>query len=300
MSESSPALFGVTLPQFTGDVETFVEAARRAERLGLDSIWVFDHLWPLSGSKQRPILEAWTALAWLAQATERVTIGTLVTRSSLRHSALLAKMAATVGAIAPGRLVVGIGSGDHASRPENEAFGLPYFSGADRVPQLVSAVEVVRHYLHEPQVSIDGSFGRIDALPVSPRPDPPPAVWLGGRSPELLEVAGRLADGWNCWGATTEEFSLEARAVHRAARGRHVELSWGGVVLLGADDADANEKLGARERSRYLVGGPATVASRLASLVAAGARHLVLTFPDAAQPETYERLAEQVRPAVRA
>src|ERR671915_1147412 len=117
-------LLGATLPQFTDDGHAFVEAAQRAESLGLDSVWLFDHMWPLTGGKTRPVIESWTALAHLAAATSRITVGTLVTRSTLRHPLLLAKMAATVGAIAPGRVIVGIGSGDEQSRNENEAFGL--------------------------------------------------------------------------------------------------------------------------------------------------------------------------------
>jgi alkanesulfonate monooxygenase SsuD/methylene tetrahydromethanopterin reductase-like flavin-dependent oxidoreductase (luciferase family) len=106
---------GVTLPQFTGDAELFLDGARRAEHLGLDSVWVFDHLWPL-GAKRRPILEGWTALASVASATERIGIGTMVTRSSLRNPAVLAAMAATVGALAPGRLTVGLGCGVRSCR----------------------------------------------------------------------------------------------------------------------------------------------------------------------------------------
>ena len=87
---------GVTLPQFTAEPAQVVDAALRAESLGLDSSWVFDHLWPLSGGKERPALEAWTTLAYLAAATSRIDLGTLVTRSTLRQPAVLAKMAATV------------------------------------------------------------------------------------------------------------------------------------------------------------------------------------------------------------
>ena len=59
---------GVTLPQFTGDPERFLDGVRRAEELGFDSVWVFDHLWPLGGNRERPILECWTALSYLRRA----------------------------------------------------------------------------------------------------------------------------------------------------------------------------------------------------------------------------------------
>ena len=105
-----------------------VDGAHRAREAGLDSVFVFDHLWPLTGGKERPIFESWTTLAHIAAVTDTMDIGTLVTRSSLRHPAVLAKMAATVASIAPGRLIVAIGSGDEMSRPENEAYGIPYFA----------------------------------------------------------------------------------------------------------------------------------------------------------------------------
>ncbi|HEY7874314.1 MAG TPA: LLM class flavin-dependent oxidoreductase, partial [Actinomycetota bacterium] len=73
---------GVSLPQFTSDAAAFVAGVERARAVGLHSIWLYDHLWPLSGGKDRPVLEAWSALAWLAASTDDVEIGTLVTRSS--------------------------------------------------------------------------------------------------------------------------------------------------------------------------------------------------------------------------
>jgi alkanesulfonate monooxygenase SsuD/methylene tetrahydromethanopterin reductase-like flavin-dependent oxidoreductase (luciferase family) len=162
--------FGVTLPQFTGKRDRFVTGALRAEDLGYDSVWVFDHLWPLGGGRERPVLEAWTALAYLAAATRRVSVGSLVTRSSLRHPVLLAKMIATVGAIAPGRLICGLGSGDELSRPENEAFGLTYLSGVDRINQLASTLEVVTAYSSEGVAGHTDGFAHVTSLPTSPQP----------------------------------------------------------------------------------------------------------------------------------
>jgi alkanesulfonate monooxygenase SsuD/methylene tetrahydromethanopterin reductase-like flavin-dependent oxidoreductase (luciferase family) len=142
----SKVLFGTTLPQFSGDIDAFKRAVDRVAELGFDSVWVFDHLWPLSGGKDRPILESWTSLAWLAEKTD-LRVGTLVTRSSLRNPAVLAHMASTVAAIAPARLTVAIGSGDEMSRDENEAFGIPYWEGEERIAQLASTVRVVRSHL---------------------------------------------------------------------------------------------------------------------------------------------------------
>ncbi len=293
----SDVLVGATLPQFTDDPERFVDGVRRAEEVGLDSIWLFDHLWPLSGKKERPFIECWTALAWIAAATERIRIGTLVTRSSLRHPALLGKMAATVAAIAPGRVTIAVGSGDDASRAENEAFGIEYLAGPERIEQLISAVGAVRSYLHQETVTIDDGVLSLTDLPTSPRVDAP-RLWVGGRSDDVLEVAGRVADGWNGWGGTPTRFAQDAASVVHYAGEREIELSWGGQIMLGANDADARDRFGDRDPKGWVVGGPDRVAERLRAFVDAGARHVIATFPDPSREGVYEMLAERVRPGL--
>ncbi len=220
-------------------------------------------------------------------------MGTLVTRSSLRHPALLAKMAATVGEIAPGRTTIGLGSGDHLTRPEHEAFGLAYHEGTQA---LASDVDVLTRYLREEWVWWRDELVAIDRLPTSPRPMPRPAVWVGGRSKAVMRLAGRLADGWNCWGATPDGFTKESQTVLEAAGGRDVELTWGGLVQLADADEDAHTK--AAGKPRHVVGGPATVAAALSALVEAGATHLILTLPDAGKVGSYELLASEVRDAM--
>lgn len=243
---------GVTLPQFTADAEVFRDGVRRAEDLGLDSVWVFDHMWPLSGGKKRPVLECWSALAWAAGATERVRLGTLVTRSTLRNPVVLAHIAATVATIAPDRLTVVIGSGDEASRDENLAFGFPYFAGDARVQQLEETVRVVREK-------------------VAP-------VWVAGHSDEVIEVAGRCADGWNGGGGTVERFEEDVAKVRAGAEGRQMVMSWAGIGERGIDAE--------------------TLAERLSGYVSAGAQEVILTFPHAGEPGAYEMLAGPVRTAL--
>lgn len=295
----SDVLIGVTLPQFTNEPATFTTSARRAEDLGLDSVWVFDHLWPLSGGKPRPILEGWTSLSWMAGATTDIGIGTLVTRSSLRHPVLLSKMAATLGEVAPGRLTIAVGSGDHLSRRENEAFGIPYHEGAARIEQFGSAVRVLSTALRDGEVTQRDDFVAIDSLPSSPRPPQRPVVWVAGRSDDALDVAARYGDGWNGWGGSPERFAQDALRVTELAAeagGRDVEFTWAGLVILAPDDDAAREKLGDRPARDIVVGGPETVARHLSALVDAGARHLVLTFTDAGKLGSYELLAERVKP----
>lgn len=284
----SQVAVGATLPQFSDDRDRLLASARAAEDAGLDSLWLFDHLWPLSGGKQRPVMECFTTLAWLAAVTERIKVGTLVARSSLRYPSLLAKMAATVATIAPGRAIVTIGSGDEASRAENEAFGLDYFEADERVGQLETTVQVVHDYLHAGTVTA-GEPARVRDLPSSPRPEPRPSLWVGGRSDDVLALAGRYADGWNAWGGTPERFALDARQLLAYAGSRPIELSWGGIVTLASEEEPA--AAAAPRPGTPLAGGPGEVVERLEGFVAAGARHLVLTpAGSSAGPDFYRTL----------
>ncbi len=153
-------------------------------------------------------MESWTSLAWVASQTEKVIIGTLVTRSSLRNPTMLAHMARTVARIAPERLIIGIGSGDDLSRAENEAFGIPYWAGAERVAQFEKTVSELRS-------ALEGTGTRI---------------WVAGRSDDALELAARSADGWNGWGGTPATYARDAATVAEYAGDRPVELTWAGVL----------------------------------------------------------------------
>lgn len=282
---------GVTLPQFTADPARVVESAVRAEEVGLDSVWLFDHLWPLSGGKDRPILEQWSTLAYVAAATKRITVGTLVTRSSVRHPALLAKMVATVATIAPGRLVLTLGSGDSLSRAENEAFGIPYFEGDDRTRQLASTVSLLRAFLRGETVTAVDDFIAVEALPASPQVEAPPRIWMGGNSDAVRAAAVATADGWNSWGTEAAWFRERARPL--AAAG--LELAWGGIGVLDTDDARGGSVVGTDLPQRHVWGPPERFASMLQEVAAAGAGHLIVTFPKASA-ETFEALATEVRP----
>src|ERR1700759_3631525 len=131
---------GLALPSFVEDAEIPITVARAAEAAGLDGVFVYDHLWRGDPPNRRPALECFALLGAVAAETERVQIGTLVARASLRPAATLANSFDTAQRVSSGRLIAGIGAGDSQSRPENEAFGLRFGTLVDRVSALHDAV----------------------------------------------------------------------------------------------------------------------------------------------------------------
>ena len=129
---------GVVLPigenAETGRAPAYREVrdlARGAEAAGFDAVWLYDHL--LYRFPEKPtagVWECWTMLTALAEATERVELGTIVLCTAFRNPAVLAKMAATLDETSGGRLILGLGAGWH--QPEFDAFGLPFDHKAGR------------------------------------------------------------------------------------------------------------------------------------------------------------------------
>jgi alkanesulfonate monooxygenase SsuD/methylene tetrahydromethanopterin reductase-like flavin-dependent oxidoreductase (luciferase family) len=127
-------LIGVTLPSFRDDAYA-LDAARIAERLGLDGVFSFDHLWPM-GQPERPALSAMPFLGAVAAATDRVTVGSLVARIGLLSDAMLVASLRSIDNICAGRFIAGLGVGDHLSAAENMAFGIPFAPKHERLASL--------------------------------------------------------------------------------------------------------------------------------------------------------------------
>src|SRR5690348_16342939 len=148
--------------------------ARAAEDVGLDSIWVCDHLRFKFPGVEESTYECVTMLAALAAVTQRVQIGSLVICTGFRNPAVLASMVNTVEEISGGRVILGLGAGYH--EPEYRAFGIPYDHRASRFEE---AIHIIRTLLRERYVDFEGKFysARDCALESSgPRPKGPPIM----------------------------------------------------------------------------------------------------------------------------
>jgi alkanesulfonate monooxygenase SsuD/methylene tetrahydromethanopterin reductase-like flavin-dependent oxidoreductase (luciferase family) len=192
---------GVTLPLATGDAEDGVvpsfevtrDFARRAETLGLDSVWVYDHLvFRFEGEPDEGLHEAWTTLAALAPVVPRVELGALVFCSSFRNAALMAKMAGTLDDLSGGRLVLGLGSGWH--EPEYRAFGFPF---DHRVSRFAEDLEVTVRLLRGETVTLAGAYRAYEDAVLIPRPARQPPILVAAKGPRMLDLTATWADAWN-------------------------------------------------------------------------------------------------------
>jgi alkanesulfonate monooxygenase SsuD/methylene tetrahydromethanopterin reductase-like flavin-dependent oxidoreductase (luciferase family) len=161
------------------------------------TVWIDDHL----QFSERPVLEGWTFLTYLAALYPRYRFGHLVLAQSFRNPALLAKMTATLQHLTGGRYILGIGAG--WNEEEYRGYGYDYPSGGVRVEQLAEAIEVIRALWTHSPATYHGKHYRIDGAICEPRPDPPPPIMVGTNGPKALRVVARLADWWN-WDGSWE------------------------------------------------------------------------------------------------
>ncbi len=243
---------GVVLPMFSDNATRVVDVARESEAQAWDGAFVFDHMFPPGAPSDRPALEAFTTLAAVAAATERLTIGTLVTRASLRPTGLLAKLASWIDAASGGRVVVGIGTGDPIDRPEHERYGIPMLPKRERREQLEETVTALKA-LFEGGTYPGGSYvPKLEGpvVPLTARRGGPP-IWLGAQADPVVRMAARIADGWNGWGMDVETFEGKASLLREEAdaASRAVEPTWAGIALVGEDEAEAADLL-RRRRER--------------------------------------------------
>lgn len=292
---------GLTLPLFSGDPAKVVGAATQAESLGFDGVFAFDHFFPPGGSRDRPALEAFTSLAAVVARTERVKVGTLVARATLRPPGFLAKTASWLDAASRGRMVLGIGTGDPIDRPEQDAYGLPRLGKEDRRAHLEETVTAVKALFAGGSYP-GGSWVPSLSGPLKPPPSLPggPPVWIGAQADPVVRLAGRIADGWNGWGLDPGELARKAGVLREAAGGRAVEASWAGIVLAGADRAETSALL-ERRRARGMddpdwTGTAAELVPFLQALSEAGASWAVMVLAGPADRRLL--LAERVLPAI--
>jgi alkanesulfonate monooxygenase SsuD/methylene tetrahydromethanopterin reductase-like flavin-dependent oxidoreductase (luciferase family) len=290
---------GVQLPEVEREVpwREVVALAQAAEESGFDSIWVGDHLlYRGDGRGERGPWEAWTQLAALAAATERVELGPLVACAAFHPPGVLAKMAATVQEVSGGRLVVGLGAGWNAE--EFAAFGLPY---DHRVSRFAEAFEIVRRLLGGERVTLAGRFWRIEDAVLLPAPSARPRLMVGSNGPRMLRLTVPHVDAWNTWyegyGNSAEGFAALDATITAAARdaGRDpAEIARSACVLVVLDRAAGERPI--TPDAPPLEGTSEQLAERLRELADAGADEVILVVSPITERSI--RLLGDVRAAI--
>jgi probable F420-dependent oxidoreductase len=267
------------------------EMALQMEAAQLDSIWLYDHLlyrWP-----NRPtdgIWECWTVLSALAEATQRVELGTLVLCTPFRNPALVAKMAVTLDEVSNGRVTLGIGAGWH--RPEFDAFGVPF---DHRVSRFEEAVSIIEPLLHTGRVDFEGTYyaaRNCELLPRGPRPSSLPLL-IAGAGPRMLSIVARRANSWNtAWHAEPASVVAPLESMRAVCEkiGRDPA-----TLEVTASVAVAFPELGPPvRRGALLTGSAAQIADALHGYASLGIAHVIVEFAPFT-PAALERFAAAVR-----
>ena len=246
-----------------------VEIAQRAEELGYDSIWVYDHFHNVPRPAHEAVFECWTTIAAISQRTSRIRLGQMVGCNSYRSPGLLAKITSTIDVVSGGRLDWGIGAGWYEN--EYRGYGYEFPKPKDRIGMLRETVEIVKSMWTQPETTYRGTYYDLSRANCDPKPlqDPHPPVWIGGGGEQLtLRVVARHADCSN-FGGSPEQWAhkREVLKAHCADVGRDEVDDPQDVVAGGVHPPQRGRGRSGRDTaacgaSRWSAGGPATSSAR--------------------------------------
>jgi alkanesulfonate monooxygenase SsuD/methylene tetrahydromethanopterin reductase-like flavin-dependent oxidoreductase (luciferase family) len=274
--------FGVKTSQIGLTYDDILSTWRQADAIDVfEHAWLWDHMVPLRGDPRAAALEAWTLLAALAAQTSRLRLGVMVTSNRLRSPTLLAKMAATVDAVAAGRLDFGIGAGgsrvsgpspasrafgENPASREFEAYGVPLVPAGEAIRDLDQSLQIIRRMWAETEpFDFDGPTIRLRGAVCEPKPvqRPHPPIVIGAWGDRALRVVAEHADIWNFPWPSVEEFRRKSRHLDRCC-------------------AEIGRPPGAIERSAQLIiraddpAEPTASRALLSELIDAGVSHFAL------------------------
>jgi F420-dependent oxidoreductase-like protein len=193
-----PLRFGLKLSPQATTVAELRGVWKTADDAGFDHCWNFDHFAAILTDPAVDVLEGWTLLGAMAEATSRVRIGCMVTGNTYRHPAVLAKMAVTVDHLSGGRLEMGIGAA--WAELEHTMLGIEFGTVGRRIAWLDEACRLMKQLWQEETTTFEGKRYRLADAIANPKPvqRPHPPIWIGGRGErKTLRVVAEHADVWN-------------------------------------------------------------------------------------------------------
>ena len=298
----------VSIPEPTDKWKKTVEVAQLAERLGFDSIWVYDHFHNVPRPAHETVFECWTVMSAISQLTSTIRLGQMVGCNLYREPSLLAKITSTLDVISGGRLDWGIGAGWYEN--ECRGYGYDFPEPKVRIAMLRECVEIVRSMWTQGETTYDGKYytmlrGNCDPKPLQ-KPHPP--IWIGGGGEQLtLRVVARYADCSN-FGGSPEEFARKREILkgHCLAVGRdesEIRKTWSpdifirrtekeikaaGSLSLRADPFDDWQK-------NNLVGTVEQVSEKVQKYIDLGCSGFIPWCADYPSTETVELFAEVMK-----
>jgi alkanesulfonate monooxygenase SsuD/methylene tetrahydromethanopterin reductase-like flavin-dependent oxidoreductase (luciferase family) len=294
--------FGCIVLQNRPVVE-LVRSWRRVEALGLDSLWVADHL-ASAARLDWPWFEGWTALAAMARETAAIRIGTLVASITLRAPALTAKQAVTIDHLSGGRLELGVGAAGAAL--DHELLGEEPWPPPERTERFREYVQALDRLLRGEPGGFDGRHYRVADVVLEPRPvqSPRPPLTVAAWSPRNIRLAAELADAWNTMGGQGLDAAQGLEAVRLQSR-----LLDEACEQIGRDHGSIRRSLLLHEA--WIADEPFASEAAFLDFVeryrAAGIDEFLFHFPPEewgrktrVEPGLFERLATEVMPRLRA
>jgi alkanesulfonate monooxygenase SsuD/methylene tetrahydromethanopterin reductase-like flavin-dependent oxidoreductase (luciferase family) len=296
---------------------TIRDAAVRADSVGFDSLWTWDHLNAIVGPWEQPILEGWTTLAATGAATSRIRLGLLVGANTFRNPGLTAKLATTLDHVSGGRAILGIGGAWFEY--EHTAHGIDFGSGfGQRLTWLDESVAAMRTLLDGGTVTSKPG-GRYEFQDLHHVPDPvqrhvPIMIGGTGRTKTLRTIA-RYGDQWNAAGTPEllaelspildgylQEEGRPLDAIDRTSNlwmiirddEREARRVWDETMERNVQEVDVDEIA----EQRPILGPVEKVAARIREYVEAGFPTQILEVPAPYDVETLERLIGEVQPLV--
>ena len=322
-NNSHNPIFGVFIPQgwkmelagiegAQAQWQTSVDISVLAEKLGYDSIWVYDHFHNVPKPAQEAVFECWTTIAAISQRTSRIRLGQMVGCNSYRNPGLLAKITSTVDVISGGRLDWGIGAGWYES--EYKGYGYEFAKPSDRIGMLRETVEIVKSMWTNAETNYDGKYYKMSRANCDPKPlqQPTPPVWIGGGGEQLtLRVVAEHADVSN-FGSSLEEFTKKRAILQDHCRiiGRDedtIRKTISSEVFIRETEKEVIEA-GSKNlwgepaeswRAKALVGTPEQVSEKIQKYLDAGCTGFIPWCADYPSTETLELFATKVIPNFR-